>query len=84
LRLRTDDLSWRDVDDDVVVLDETTWKYVHLNASASVLWRALATGEQTEEELVAHLAQTFPAAPDAAADVTAFLSDLRERGYLDA
>lgn len=84
MHLRTDAISWRDVDADVVVLDERTWQYVHLNATASVLWRALAAdGGASEEHLRALLVEQFPAAAATAADdVAAFLADLRTREYL--
>ncbi|MBJ7472987.1 MAG: PqqD family protein [Solirubrobacteraceae bacterium] len=86
MQLRTDDLSWREVDEDVVVLDERTWKYVHLNPTASLLWRSLAAdGGASEAELSARLVENFPgAAPTADADVAAFLADLRAREYLVA
>jgi hypothetical protein len=84
MQLRTDDLSWREVDEDVVVLDERTWKYVHLNATASLLWRALADGA-SEAELNERLVEAFPESRDqVAADVAAFLEDLRTREYLSA
>ncbi len=68
------------------MLDERTWKYVHLNATASLLWRALAAdGGASEDELSARLVEGFPgAAPTAGADVAAFLEDLRARDYLAA
>lgn len=82
LRLRADDLSWRDVEGDIVILDERTWNYVHLNATASVLWRALAD-TASEPELVEGLTTAFPVSPEvAASDVAAFLADLRARDYL--
>jgi hypothetical protein len=82
LRLRADDLSWRDVEGDIVILDERTWNYVHLNATASVLWRSLADAA-SEAQLVEGLTTAFPvSAEDAASDVAAFLEDLRARDYL--
>lgn len=68
------------------MLDERTWKYVHLNATASLLWRALAAdGGASEDELSARLVESFPgAAETAAADVAAFLDALRSREYLAA
>lgn len=83
MRLNTDLVSWREVENDVVVLDERTWKYVHLNSSASVLWLALAGGA-ARDDLIARLSEQFSGdGVDFEADVDAFLGDLRARGYLD-
>lgn len=84
IRLNPEAVSWREVEHEVVLLDERTWKYVHLNPSASLLWRTLVDGA-TREQLIAALAAGFPdagAEVDLNADVDAFLDQLRERGYL--
>ena len=82
MRLRTQDISWREVEGDVVVLDERTWNYVHLNGTASLLWRALAGGS-SESALIEQLVEQFPeAGPTAEADVAGFLAELRTREYL--
>lgn len=84
MQLRTADVSWRDVEGDVIVLDERTWKYVHLNPAASLLWRSLVSGPKSQSDLADALAGAFGiAAERAAADVTAFVEELRVRDYLD-
>ncbi len=42
LRLRTDDLEWREIDSDIVVLDGRDATYLTLNGSGALLWRMLA------------------------------------------
>jgi len=55
-----------------------------LNATARVLWEALAT-EQTEADLVTALTDRFEVSSEAAqTDVAAFVAALAERGLLDA
>lgn len=67
----------------MVVLDERTWNYVHLNGTASLLWHALVDGA-SEPALIERLVEQFPdAEPTAAADVEHFIAELRTRGYLD-
>jgi hypothetical protein len=84
LRLRADRLRWTQVDDEVVVVDGDTSTYLAANPSGAVLWGALADGA-TEDALVALLVDTYALECErAAADVAAFLDDLRGRGCLEA
>jgi hypothetical protein len=84
LRLRADRLRWTVVDDEVVVVDGDTSTYLAANPSGAVLWRALADGA-IEDTLVALLVDTYALERErAAADVAAFLGDLRRRGCLEA
>ena len=56
LRLR-DDLIWRQIGDEVMVLDISTSEYLSVNTSGAVLWRLLAEGcrpEDLQRALVAH------------------------------
>ncbi len=84
MKLRDGAVSWREVEGDIVLLDERTWKYVHLNGTASLLFRALAEGEPSEDDLVATITGAYPEvdASQAANDVAGFLSALRGRDYL--
>jgi hypothetical protein len=82
LRLRPDRLRWTEIDDEIVIVDADTSTYLAANSSAALLWRALAHGA-TEQELAATLADTYDLDPArAAADVAAFVADLRERRCL--
>jgi hypothetical protein len=83
LKLRHDGVAWKEVDGEVVALDERGAVYLAANPAGAVLWRALAGGT-THDELVAGLVAEFGIPTDRAhADVGAFVTDLREHGLLD-
>lgn len=83
LRLRNADLAWRTVDDEMIAIDVRESTYLSANESGAVLWRALAEGT-TADELTATLVEAYGIAADqAAADIDAFLAELRERNLLD-
>lgn len=84
LHLRMDDVSWRDVGDEAVVLESATGTYLTLNASGKLLWRALEDGA-TSSEMAAMLVEQYGIdGPRAAEDVAAFLGRLRERQLVEA
>jgi hypothetical protein len=82
LKLDDDRAVWREVGDEVVVLDVQTATYLSLNGSAGVLWKKL-DGGATPTELVAELVAAY-AVPEARAakDVGDFLRALRDRSLL--
>ena len=83
LRLRTDDLLWRTVDDEIVALEARDSTYLSTNASGALLWQMLADGA-TREELVVALVEPFDLGRDeAAADVDRFVAELEAHGLLD-
>jgi hypothetical protein len=82
-KLRHTDVAWKEVDGEVVALDEREALYLAANPAGAVLWRALADGT-THAQLVDGLVAEFGIETDrASADVDAFLADLRGRGLLD-
>jgi Coenzyme PQQ synthesis protein D (PqqD) len=82
MQLRQGDLTWQRAGDDVVVLDLVGSVYLKLNGSGRLLWETLAE-PTTERALVAALMEHYGIDESrAAADVTAFLDDLRARGML--
>ena len=84
LRLLGSRVDWREVDGELIALARTESVYLAGNASAAILWRALADGT-TETDLEALLVSTYGISADAArADVAAFLADLGARGLLEA
>jgi hypothetical protein len=84
LKLRSDRVLWREVDDEVVALDLGGEKYLSINRTGAALWSALAAGATTER-LADELVERFGAdAAEARVDVAAFVADLRARGLLDA
>jgi hypothetical protein len=83
LKLRNAGVAWKEVDGEVVALDEREALYLAANPAGAILWRALADGA-THGALVNGLVDEFGIDSDrASADVDAFLADLRERGLLD-
>jgi hypothetical protein len=85
LRLRTDDLSWREIDDEVIAVDVETSTYLAANKAGTLLWRRLSSGGATRHELAGLLVETYGIEPErAAADVDAFLGDLAAQGLLAA
>jgi hypothetical protein len=84
LRLHTDDLHWREVDDEIVALEGHRSKYLAANGSGALLWRMLAEGA-TRDELAAALAEAYGIdAGVAAADADRFVEQLRIEGLLAA
>jgi hypothetical protein len=82
LRLRSEDLAWRMIDDEVVVVDMRTSTYLNTNGSGALLWRALVDGA-TYEDLAARLVEEFGIDADRAiADVDRFLDAVSSRGLL--
>jgi hypothetical protein len=77
LALRTDDLHWREVDDEIVVLEARGSTYLSVNNSGVLLWRLLARGT-TRDELVAGLVEGYGIDADVAgADADRFLDAVR-------
>ncbi|MDT0167388.1 PqqD family protein [Actinotalea sp. AC32] len=83
LRLREGAVSWREIDDEVVVLDLGHSEYLSVNASGAVLWSLLAAGT-TRDALVDALVDRFDLDRGRGeADVDAFLASARERDLLE-
>lgn len=81
-KLRSEDLVWQVIDDEVVVLDTRASEYLGLKGSGAMLWRALETSTSPEELVAALVSRYGIPAERAQSDVEAFLSTLGERGLL--
>lgn len=82
LRLRDEDLHWREIDGEVIALEARGSTYVAANGSGTVLWRVLAGG-CTHEDLVDELVRTYGIdRRRAAADADGFVAALAEQGLL--
>lgn len=80
--LQRDRVLWRQLSDQVLVLDMWRSRYLRLNHSGSLLWHLLAEPRQPCE-LVEVLLDTYDVSREEAADdVAAFLAELRGRGLL--
>lgn len=82
LKIRDDDLSWREVGDEVIVLDLRSNAYLSINQSGTALWEMLVDGTNSTT-MVARLVTDFDVEEDRArTDVGEFVKMLTERGLL--
>jgi hypothetical protein len=82
LKLRGEDMLWRRLESEIVILDGESWEYLALNESAGLVWERLQTGA-TRSELIQLLFDTYGVASDTAThDVDAFIESLRARSFL--
>jgi hypothetical protein len=82
LQLRSEDLPWRLIDEEVVALEAHRSTYVATNAAGALLWSMLAAGT-TREALVDALVERYAIdAGVAVRDVGAFVEQLRAQGLL--
>ncbi|MCB0910707.1 MAG: PqqD family protein [Propionibacteriaceae bacterium] len=83
MRLRQSDVTWREIDGDLVILDLQSSTYFTANASASILMQQLAEG-RTGAELKTSLINEYGITADQAeADVQAFVESLSHAGLLE-
>ncbi len=78
MRLRTEDLVWQDLDDDLVILDLRASTYLRLNDTAAVLFRELDRTGSTEALVTKLRSEYEVATEDAERDVQSFLSRLSD------
>ncbi len=84
LRLRVGDLASRAFEEQTIVLDLRSSRYMSTNAAGTVLWHRLERGA-TRPELIGALCDAFGIdAETASRDVDVFLDDCGKRGLLDA
>ena len=82
MQLRSEDITWQEIDGELVILDTARSVYLTTNVAGATLTRLL-TEERTLEELVDELVAEFGVpAETAEADTRAFVADLRAKGLL--
>ncbi len=82
LRLRADDLEWKQLDDEIVALDARQARYLAVDGAGVVLWRALDAGA-TRGQLIAALVDRYGIdAERAGADTDRFLAELTDQELL--
>jgi hypothetical protein len=80
---RTVDLSWREVDEEVILLDLRSATYLRLNPTGAFLWAQLGEGATTQQ-LSDLLADHFGVgAEQANHDATAFLESCASKGLVE-
>ncbi|MEQ6902456.1 PqqD family protein [Nocardioides sp. YIM 152588] len=83
MRLRDDDVTWREIDGEMVILDLQSSAYLTANAAGTLLLKRLVE-PTTAPALAQVLVEAFDVpASVAARDVAAFLDLLDQRGLLD-
>jgi len=83
-RLRSDELNWRQIDDEVVVLDGRSANYLAINGAGAHLWPALVEGA-TLEQLADLLVKAYAIdRARATADANGFVAALDEQGLMAA
>jgi len=83
MKLRADNLSAREIDGDIVVLDLTSSQYFTVSGSGVVIFERLEAGA-TEDELVAAVCAEYDVEPERARpDVRAFVQHLVAAGLID-
>ena len=82
LRLREEDLSWRQIDAEIVAVDVVKSTYLSANESGAILWSLLVDGA-TRVELATALQDRYGIdRARAEADADAFVAALESRGLL--
>jgi hypothetical protein len=81
-RQRPNDLSWREIDEEVIILDLGSAMYLKLNPAGAFLWKLLEPGA-TLGQLTTTLADHFGLDTRAAqGDAIAFLEDCTAKGIV--
>lgn len=84
VRIRSKNVSWREVDGEVIALDLTSSTYFTTNRTGTLLWHAMVDGAAVGD-LVELLASTFGIPADRAkGDVGSFLDLLSANNLLVA
>ncbi len=82
LKLREGGVAWQEIDGQTVLLDVEHSRYLGINATGTLIWRALVAGT-TRCELIAQLQQEFGITQaQASADVDAFIAGCADRNLL--
>jgi coenzyme PQQ synthesis protein D (PqqD) len=82
LKLRVEDVHWREIDGEVIALEARGSTYVAANGAGTLLWRALAAGT-TREALADELIAAYGIdRARAEADTEHFLAQLDDQGLL--
>lgn len=83
MKLRVDDMTWREIDGDLVILDLRSSTYLTTNASGALLMNELVE-ERTTADLVQCLVGAFGISEvEAQSDVGSFVQALDSGGLLE-
>lgn len=77
-----EDIVWRDLDGDIVILNLATGLYYGLEGAGNDIWRALAEHGSTEKALEALIAAYDVPRPQLERDLDTLVRDFADRGFL--
>lgn len=81
-KVRSEDLSWREVGEELIVLDQRSSTYLGINSSGVAMWARLVTGA-TLDQLAAVLTDMFGLPEERArADAQSFLQACKDREFV--
>ncbi|MDQ7993994.1 MAG: PqqD family protein [Propionicimonas sp.] len=83
MKLRTDGVTWQEIDGELVVLDLRSQKYLTTNATGAFLMKRLTEHRETGELVDALVAEFGIDESQAAQDVSGFLDSLDRSGLLE-
>lgn len=83
LRLRSNELTWREVDGEIIALDLTSSLYFTANRTGTLLWSRLVDGARLDELTVLLTEQFELADADARRDVSSFIALLDSHSLLE-
>ncbi len=78
----SDDVTWRDVDEEMIVLHLPTGKYYTFNNNGHLVWQQLAEGKDTED-ITNQIMDKYDVDKDTATrDLSAFIAGLKEHNLI--
>lgn len=83
-QIKTDDIAWRVVDGEAVIVHALTSGYFGLNSTGTAIWEALATGPLSAEDIAEGLVSEAEVSSDQVRPaVDAFLTELVGAGLVE-
>lgn len=79
----SDDVTWRDVDEEMIVLHLPTGKYYTFNNTGHLVWQQLAEGKDTSDIKVQIMDKYEVDEETANRDLTSFIAGLREHNLIN-
>ena len=79
----SDDVTWRDVDEEMIVLHLPTGKYYTFNNTGHLVWQQLAEGKDTSDITVQIMDKYEVDKETATNDLSAFISGLKEHNLIN-
>lgn len=78
----SEDVTWRDVDEEMIVLHLPTGRYYTFNNTGHLVWQQLAEGRETPE-ITARIMEKYEVDEKTAAkDLAAFIKGLQEHNLI--